>query len=106
MLLDADFVHHWSKRYANGEVSAQENRLLGTTHDAIAIRGYLTRGELTDIVGWKSRRTLGVMKRDPNIAAADDTIENVTRVALARESTPTAATLVNGTLMARQGFRA
>jgi hypothetical protein len=88
MHLDADFVSHWSKRYANGEVSALEDRLLSTTHDAIGRRGYLTRGELIEIVGWKSRRTLGVMKRNPNIADADETIRDVTRLALARDSTP------------------
>jgi thermostable 8-oxoguanine DNA glycosylase len=63
-----------------------ERDLLSTTHEAITERGYLTSDELSKIVTWKSQRTLGVLKRDPDIATRDDTIRDATRVALARET--------------------
>ena len=86
MHLDAQFVNHWSNRYVHEELSTLERDLLSTTHEAITERGYLTSDELSKIVTWKSQRTLGVLKRDPDIATRDDTIRDATRVALARET--------------------
>src|ERR1700691_2272600 len=80
MLFDADFVRYWSARYVNEELSALETELLDTVHATIAERGYLTGDELGKIVQWKSKRTLGKLKDDP------DTIRDVTRVAFGDET--------------------
>ena len=78
---------HWGKRYVNEELSALECRLLAPPTRRLG-NVDITGDELKEIVRWKSRRTLGVLERDPDIAVADDTIREVTRVALARETTP------------------
>lgn len=88
MDFDAEFVSHWSKRYVNEELSALENELPSTTHEAVRERRHLTRDELEKIVRWKSKRTLGVLRRDPAIVVAEDTIREVTSVALAQGTAP------------------
>jgi len=83
MRFDTDFVRYWSNRYVNEELgdSALEYELLGTVHNAITARGYLTSDELEKIVRWKSTRTLGVLEGD------QVTISDVTRIAFG-EKTP------------------
>lgn len=76
MHLDQAFVHQWC-----GQPGSSEVQLFTVAHAAIATRGYLTPVELEEIAMWKAgQRVLHALERD------EDTIMDVTRVALAADT--------------------